>query len=98
MLIKIPARWQLQDKDATDEAVYLNRRTVIAGLSAAGLVGFAGGGVNHFTKTAFAETVSDPSTDLYPVPRNRTYQVPERPITDESDATTYNNFYGIRIP
>ena len=91
MLIRIPPRWQLKDKDATDESVYLNRRSVIAGLSAAGLAGLAGGPA--FSSTSPAATVADPSAGLYPVPRNGTYQVPERPLTDESDATTYNNFY-----
>ena len=91
MLIKIPPRWQLKDKDATNESVYLNRRSVIAGLSAAGLAGLAGGPA--FGNASPAATVADPSAGLYPVPRNDTYQVPERPLTDESDATTYNNFY-----
>ena len=91
MLIKIPPRWQLQDKDATDQSAYLNRRSVIAGLSAAGLAGLAGGPA--FSSASPAATVADPNAGLYPVPRNGTYQVPERPLTDESDATTYNNFY-----
>ena len=93
MLIKIPPRWRLKDKDATDESAYLNRRTVIAGLSAAGLAGLTGTGIHHFSGVSLAETVQDPTADLYPVPRNGAYQVPERPITDESDTTAYNNFY-----
>lgn len=35
---------------------------------------------------------ADPSAHLYPVPRNETYTL-DRAITDEKDATTYNNFY-----
>ncbi|MCA9672685.1 MAG: protein-methionine-sulfoxide reductase catalytic subunit MsrP [Myxococcales bacterium] len=30
---------------------------------------------------------------LYPVARNATFSVPERPVTPEDKATTYNNFY-----
>jgi len=35
---------------------------------------------------------ADPTADLYPVPRNMRYRL-TRPITDEKEVVTYNNYY-----
>ena len=83
MLIKRRRGWEIPEHLATPEAVYLNRRQVLAaggfGLAAAALPGLAA-----------AQT--DPTADLYPAPRNSKYVI-ERPVTPESINTTYNNFY-----
>ena len=92
MLIKVKKGWELPESAAMDEGAYGNRRDILRQLS---LAGFLAGttlatGIGGRMARA-AET--DPSADLYPVPANSLYQVPERPLTAESDATTYNNFY-----
>ena len=83
MLIKRHRGWEIPERLATPEAMYLNRRHLLAaagfGLAAAGLPG-----------AAFAQ--SDPTADLYPAPRNSKYAI-ERPVTPESINTSYNNFY-----
>jgi len=83
MLIKRKRGWEIPEREATPETIYLNRRQILAaggfGLAAVALPGVAA-----------AET--DPTADLYPAPRNSRYTI-ERPITPESINTTYNNFY-----
>jgi sulfoxide reductase catalytic subunit YedY len=83
MLIKRRRGWEIPERLATPESIYLNRRQILAasgfGLAAMTLPG-----------AAFAQT--DPTADLYPAPRNSRYTI-ERPITPESINTNYNNFY-----
>lgn len=83
MLIKRKRGWEIPERLATPESVYLNRRQVLAasgfGLAAATLPG-----------VAFAQ--NDPTADLYPAPRNSKYTI-ERPVTPETTNTNYNNFY-----
>ncbi len=92
MLIKVKRGWELPESAAISESDYRNRREILkrmaggAFLAGTALTAGLGG-----SRRAAAET--DPSASLYPVPRNETYIVPERGLTDEADATTYNNFY-----
>jgi sulfoxide reductase catalytic subunit YedY len=83
MLIKRRKGWEIPERLATPESIYLNRRQVLAasgfGLAAAAL-----------PNMAFAQ--NDPTADLYPAPRNSKYTI-ERPVTPESTNTSYNNFY-----
>jgi sulfoxide reductase catalytic subunit YedY len=83
MLIKKNRGWEIPERLATPESIYLNRRQILAaggfGLAAAALPGFA-----------LAQT--DPTADLYPAPRNSKYTI-ERPVTPEAINTNYNNFY-----
>jgi sulfoxide reductase catalytic subunit YedY len=83
MLIRRKRGWEIPERLATPESVYLNRRQVLAasgfGLAAAAL-----------PSLAFAQ--NDPTADLYPAPRNSKYTI-ERPVTPESINTNYNNFY-----
>jgi sulfoxide reductase catalytic subunit YedY len=77
--------WELPERLATPERVFLNRRSFLA---AAAVVPVSSVG-------AFAQRVSDlpdPTMDLYPVKRNEKYTL-DRPITDEKINTSYNNFY-----
>jgi methionine sulfoxide reductase catalytic subunit len=88
MLIKRKKGWELPERLATDEAVFLDRRRFMQGAGAiagAGLIG-------SFWPTSAIAAADDPSAGLYPVARNDTYKF-SRPITPADIATTYNNFY-----
>jgi methionine sulfoxide reductase catalytic subunit len=78
--------WELPESEATPEAVFFNRRSVIAGLAGAGAL-LAGGG---WPRPAFAE--EDPSASLYPASRNEAFTL-DREITPEKVSSMYNNFY-----
>ncbi len=77
--------WHLKESAATDEAAYLNRRELVAGIAAGSILLGSG--------AASAQRVSDdPSMKLYPFKKNEAF-VLDRALTDEKEATTYNNFY-----
>lgn len=91
MLIKRLKGWELPEREATPETIYVNRRRLLAGagaLAASGVLGALPGGLG----VARAASDADPSAGLYPAPRNAAYQV-QRPLTPEEIASTYNNFY-----
>ena len=94
MLIKIREGWELPEAAATPEDAFLDRRRLMKGLAAGGIL--AGAGL--LVRPASAETQwaaaqrDDPSFGLYPVARNPKYRV-ERDVTDEKVNGTYNNFY-----
>ncbi len=77
MLIRIPKGWEIPEREATPEGVYLNRRQILA---AAGFLGMEG-----LLKAAGEK-------GPYPAKRNPEYTL-DRPITMEAAATGYNNFY-----
>jgi sulfoxide reductase catalytic subunit YedY len=83
MLIKICRGWEIPESEATPEAVFLNRRALMAG--GAGLIGASVIG------RAQAQA-SDPSADLYPAKRNAAYKL-DREITPEAFSGDYNNYY-----
>lgn len=83
MLIKIAKGWELPESLATPEAVFVNRRALLAG---AGSIAAA----SALSDFALADT--DPTADLYPAKRNPAYKVPLQ-LTPEDVATKYNNFY-----
>jgi sulfoxide reductase catalytic subunit YedY len=87
MLIKRSRGFDLPESSATDESVFLQRRTL---LKAAGF-GALSASAGFFAGGALAEE-GDPTADLYPVKRNEMYKL-QRPLTDESLTSTYNNFY-----
>ncbi|MBP5856650.1 protein-methionine-sulfoxide reductase catalytic subunit MsrP [Marivibrio halodurans] len=91
MLIKIKRSWELPDSAATDEAFFRDRRRIAKGL-AAGSILAAGFGAGLTGGSRAARAADDPTADLYPVPRDEGYQV-DRALSDESDVTSYNNFY-----
>ena len=89
MLVKIRRGWELRENAATPESVFLDRRRVVQAMGMGALVAATGG----FVSAAHAAAPPpDPSTGLYPVPRDDKY-VLDRPITDEKLSTHYNNFY-----
>jgi methionine sulfoxide reductase catalytic subunit len=86
MLIKRRQGWELPERLATSEDIYLNRRKLVRAMG----LGVLGMGM---PAAAFAQAAgADPSARLYPAKRNDKYGDP-RPLTDEKLATTYNNYY-----
>jgi sulfoxide reductase catalytic subunit YedY len=78
MVIRIRRGWEIPDREATPEALVFGRRAAMQGAGAIG-AGLAMPGL------ALAQ-------DLPAAARNPRYR-PERDITAEREATTYNNFY-----
>jgi sulfoxide reductase catalytic subunit YedY len=96
MLIKKRRGWETRESEATPEAVFLNRRTLMKAV-AAGTILAAGAGLAvklapSAPSAARAVDAPDPTSDLYPGKRNDTYKL-DRSVTDEKQVTTYNNFY-----
>lgn len=83
MLIRRKKGWELPDRTATPESLYVNRRNVV---KAMGLGGIA------LAVPGIAVAQGDPSAGKYPAPRNDRFGAPA-PITAEKLATTYNNYY-----
>jgi len=76
-VIRIPRAWEIPEREAIPEHLYVNRRKFLTslGIAAAGIL----------PRRLWA------ADNLYPAKRNSSYQL-DRPITDEYDATHYNNF------
>ena len=75
--------WEIPESFATPEAAFLDRRTFIAALGAAGALA-------AWPRAARAE--GNPSDSLYPAPRNPDYKL-DRDVTPEKYNFNYNNFY-----
>ena len=78
--------WEIPERLATPEHLFLDRRVVLAGGAAALALAPA---------AALAQRVADlpdPTKDLYPAKRNEAFTL-DRPITEEKINTNYNNFY-----
>ena len=89
MLIRRSPGWAIPESQATPEAVALARRAVLAGLGTIAVAAPA-----HAQWHLFGGGNETPAAPLKPLtaPRNNTYKG-ERPLTPESDATSYNNYY-----
>ena len=85
MLIRRTRGWEIAEREATPEAVFLNRRALLA----AGGFGLAALAMPRF---GHAAEEADPSAALYPAKRNPRF-VAEQAITPEEINTHYNNFY-----
>lgn len=81
MLTKVPRGWEIPEREATPESVFHNRREILRGMGFIGVSALLG-------RAAEAAT----GADLYPAKRNSRYEL-DRPVTPESAATSYNNFY-----
>ena len=88
MLIKRKKGWEIPERLATPEAVYLNRRQILAA-SSLGLIAA--------TLPALALAENDPTADLYPAPRNSKYTI-DRPVTPEFDQHQLQQLLRIRHP
>ena len=86
MLIKTNRSWQIPERDATSEHIFLNRRHFLGamGLGTTTLIG----------RNVFAakRKIGDPTANLYPAKRNENFKL-DRPLTEEKDAASYNNFF-----
>jgi sulfoxide reductase catalytic subunit YedY len=78
--------WELPEHAATPESVFIRRRSL---LGAGALILAAPGAVAQRANTP---APVDPTADLYPAQRNMRFRL-DRPLTGETEATTYNNFY-----
>ena len=95
MLIKTPRGWERPTSTATPESVFLNRRRLVKSLAAGPIFAAAPlllSGCDDPSPVAKAPPEPDPSAPLYPVSRNERYTL-DRPITPETLATGYNNYY-----
>ena len=89
MLIRTIRSWEIPEREATPEALFLSRRALLGGIGgAAGLAlsGFAPGA------GALAEDAADPNAALYPAKRNEAFKL-DREVTPEKVNGQYNNFY-----
>jgi sulfoxide reductase catalytic subunit YedY len=92
MLIKRPRGWELPERDATPEAVFLNRRALIKVAAAGSIATAAAPLLGVFGAAEAAAPATDPSAGLYPAKRNEAFTL-DRPVTEEKYVTSYNNFY-----
>ena len=81
MFIRRRRGWEIPERLATPESVWVNRRQIIAAGGAFALAG---------ATRAFADI--DPTASLYPAPRNTRFTI-DRPVTPEAINTNYNNFF-----
>lgn len=79
--------WEIPERLATPESVYLNRRDILKASGFSLMGGFAAAALS-----APAAAQGDRTRHLYPAPRNSKYTI-DRPITPEAINTNYNNFY-----
>jgi sulfoxide reductase catalytic subunit YedY len=79
--------WEIAERFATPESVYLNRREI---LRAGGFSLMSGLAATALADRAMAQITNTAS--LYPAPRNAKFTI-ERPVTPEAISTNYNNFY-----
>lgn len=96
--IKRHKKWNLPERLATPEQVYIDRRRFLAalGFSGMGAWGLLAGCLGRDTEAAASaddvrRTIPKPE-GVYPAPRNPAYKV-DRPLTREEVAAAYNNFY-----
>ncbi len=80
--------WEMPERLATPEPMFLNRRAFLSAATGALTMALT-------PELAQAQRVTDqpdPSIDLYPAKKNEKYTL-DRPITDEKINGNYNNFY-----
>jgi sulfoxide reductase catalytic subunit YedY len=95
MLIRRRRRWEIADRDATNESAFLTRRELLGGLSlGVGAVALAGCGLGpkfDGGDAGLAATIPD-AAPPFPFPRNQKHTL-DRKLTEELVAARYNNFY-----
>jgi sulfoxide reductase catalytic subunit YedY len=79
--------WEIPEREATPEAWFLDRRTLVRNGALIGVSAF----LPALPGVARADE-PDPSASLYPAKRNETYTL-DRPVTPENINAHYNNFY-----
>ena len=94
MLIRRRRGWELPEKAATPEHVFVNRRRLLKGVAAGSILAASAplaARAGLFGDDPLVEH-DDPTADLYPVARNERY-VLDRELTDIEITAKYNNFY-----
>ena len=86
MMIRSRKPWDVIDHQTTDEAVYLNRRSLLRAM------GIAGAGLATASATSFLSSAQAAPITGFPAMRNPTFTL-DRPVTTEEEATSYTNFY-----
>ena len=84
--------WTIPERDATSEAVFMDRRRFLKGALGVLAGGIAGGIPLAGAAEKTAEEPADRTLNLYPAKRNPKFTL-DRPLTQESIAATFNNFY-----
>ena len=95
MLIRRKRGWELPEKAATPEHVFVNRRTLLKGVAAGSILAASApfaARAGLFSSDGPLVEHDDPTADLYPVARNERY-VLDRELTDIEITAKYNNFY-----
>lgn len=87
MLIRRPRGWELPESRATPEGLFLRRRQLVGTIAAGSILAVLPG----CGEESLAEEPGL-APDLYPAVRNDHYPL-DRPLSEESLATGYNNFY-----
>ncbi|WP_407050247.1 protein-methionine-sulfoxide reductase catalytic subunit MsrP [Methyloraptor flagellatus] len=83
--------WEIRESAATPEALFFDRRQVLAGLGGAVAAGgLIGAGAIGSSRAAFA--AGGPIDDLFPPKRNEAFKL-DRALTPEAANGSYNNFY-----
>lgn len=90
--IHIPKDWQLPERVATPENVYMNRRYFMKAMGLMGAGTLIGATSGCEAAEDFQVAVPKSMPGLYPAKRNATYTV-DRALTPEKIAAQYNNFY-----
>jgi len=90
MLIRRRRGWELPERQATPEGLYLDRRRLIQAMG----LGLATSAASLALPglAAAEDKTPDPTAHFYPATRNDKFGAPQ-PITQERLAVTYNNFY-----
>lgn len=89
MLIRILPDWHIAEREATPEAVWLDRRAAVARL---GLGALSLAAIGCTADAPPAPQTPHPTSDLYPARRNAAYGT-SRPMTARNIAARFNNFY-----
>jgi sulfoxide reductase catalytic subunit YedY len=95
--------WKLPDSAATPEAVLRSRRAVLTGLAVGGVTLAAGAGLTWWARRGSendvlaAGAVPVPNANLYPAPRSPRFAELDRPLTAETEAARYCNFYEFSV-
>jgi methionine sulfoxide reductase catalytic subunit len=87
--------WALPERQATPEAIFLERRRLLkgAGLFGLGVIGLVPSACGPAKDAALIGAQENPpAPELYPASRNARFTL-DRPLTDEAYAASYNNFY-----
>jgi sulfoxide reductase catalytic subunit YedY len=97
--IRIPPSWQIPERLATPESVFLDRRQVVKALGLVTLGAALPSRVVRAQGTSapppgmLQPAVGSSFADRFPAPRNDRYTLGDRPLTAEAVAGRYNNFY-----